>query len=54
MILKAKSLLGVSNGETDLGGVDVDDGFGCAKEWSSQNEGCSIISCCFYHYKVYS
>jgi hypothetical protein len=34
-IIEAESLLGVSNGETDIGGVGVDDGFGCAKEWSS-------------------
>jgi hypothetical protein len=31
-ILEAESLLGVSNGETNLGGVGVDDGFGCAEE----------------------
>jgi hypothetical protein len=54
MILEAESILGVSNGETDLGGVRVDDGFDCTEEWSSQNDGCSIISSCFYHHEVYS
>jgi hypothetical protein len=46
-ILEAESLLSFPNGETDLGGIGVDDGFSCAKEWSSQNDGCSIISSCF-------
>jgi hypothetical protein len=53
-ILEAESLLGVSNDETDIGGVSVDDGFGCDEEWSSQNDGCSIISSCFYDHEVYS
>jgi hypothetical protein len=53
-ILEAESLLGFPNGEIDLGGISVDDGFSCAKEWSSQNDGCSIISSYFYHHKVYS
>jgi len=32
-ILEAKSLLGLSNGEIDLGTISIDDGFGYAKEW---------------------
>jgi hypothetical protein len=54
MILEAKSLLGFPNGEIDLGGISVDDGFSYAKEWSSQNDDCSIISSYFYHHEVYS
>jgi hypothetical protein len=54
MMLEAKSFLGIPFGETDLGGVGVDDGFGCAEEWSSQIDGCSIISSCFYHHKIHS
>jgi len=33
-ILEVKSLLGLSDGETNLGAISIDDGFGCAKEWS--------------------
>jgi hypothetical protein len=54
MMLESKSLLSIPNGEIDLGGVNVDDGFGGAKERSSQNDGCSIISSNFYHHKIYS
>jgi hypothetical protein len=54
MILEAESLHGFPNGEIDLGGIGVDDSFSYAKEWSSQNDGCSIISSCFYHHEVYS
>jgi hypothetical protein len=53
-ILEAESLLYVSNGETDLGSVGINDGFGYAEEWSSQNDGCSIISSYFYYHEVYS
>jgi hypothetical protein len=54
MILEAESLLGVSNGETYLGGVSIDDGFSCAEEWLSQNDWCPIISSCLHHHEVYS
>jgi hypothetical protein len=38
-ILEIESLLGVPNGEIDIGGVGVDDGFSYAEKWSSQNDG---------------
>jgi len=33
-IHEAKSLFGLSDDETDLGTISIDDGFSCAKEWS--------------------
>ena len=52
-MLEAESCLGMANGETNLGAIGLGDSFGCAKEWSSQNDGCSIISSCLYHHEVY-
>jgi hypothetical protein len=52
MFLEIEPLLAVIDCETNLGAIRVDDGFSYAQEWSSQNDGCSIISTCFHNHKV--
>ena len=52
LVLEAESFFIVLDSEADLGTACRDDSLGGVQEWSSQNNGQSLISSCLNHHKI--